>query len=308
MAKSGQEMRAAAESDRIPDIVVITGMSGSGRTQAMHVFEDMGYYCIDNLPPRLVLDLARVVGINSGVGRHLAVTCDLRSQGLFDEMFDVMHQLENHELTVKLLYLDCSDEVLIRRYKETRRRHPIALSGESLESAIERERLQLQPVRDRADLVIDTSRIRTSPLRNRIRRSFSELSDQQLLDVSVYSFGFKHGMPVEADLMIDVRFLPNPFYDPEMRTMTGNDEKVARFVLDNDVTRKFLKAWRQLLDVAMPGYIAEGKTQLSIAVGCTGGQHRSVAIANDTAAYLKEQGYHVTLSHRDLKLANVTTG
>ncbi|SEH45021.1 MULTISPECIES: RNase adapter RapZ [Atopobiaceae] len=308
MAKSGQEMRAAAESDRIPDIVVITGMSGSGRTQAMHVFEDMGYYCIDNLPPRLVLDLARVVGINSGVGRHLAVTCDLRSQGLFDEMFDVMHQLENHELTVKLLYLDCSDEVLIRRYKETRRRHPIALSGESLESAIERERLQLQPVRDRADLVIDTSRIRTSTLRNRIRRSFSELSDQQLLDVSVYSFGFKHGMPVEADLMIDVRFLPNPFYDPEMRTMTGNDEKVARFVLDNDVTRKFLKAWRQLLDVAMPGYIAEGKTQLSIAVGCTGGQHRSVAIANDTAAYLKEQGYHVTLSHRDLKLANVTTG
>ena len=159
-----------------------------------------------------------------------------------------------------------------------------------------------------ADLVIDTSRIRTSTLRNRIRRSFSELSDQQLLDVSVYSFGFKHGMPVEADLMIDVRFLPNPFYDPEMRTMTGNDEKVARFVLDNDVTRKFLKAWRQLLDVAMPGYIAEGKTQLSIAVGCTGGQHRSVAIANDTAAYLKEQGYHVTLSHRDLKLANVTTG
>ena len=308
MAKSGQEMRAAAESDRIPDIVVITGMSGSGRTQAMHVFEDMGYYCIDNLPPRLVLDLARVVGINSGVGRHLAVTCDLRSQGLFDEMFDVMHQLENHELTVKLLYLDCSDEVLIRRYKETRRRHPIALSGESLESAIERERLQLKPVRDRADLVIDTSRIRTSTLRNRIRRSFSELSDQQLLDVSVYSFGFKHGMPVEADLMIDVRFLPNPFYDPEMRTMTGNDEKVARFVLDNDVTRKFLKAWRQLLDVAMPGYIAEGKTQLSIAVGCTGGQHRSVAIANDTAAYLKEQGYHVTLSHRDLKLANVTTG
>lgn len=291
-----------------PDVVVITGMSGSGRTQALHVFEDMGYYCIDNLPPRLVLDLARVVGINSGVGRHLAVTCDLRSQGLFDEMFDVMHQLENHELTVKLLYLDCSDEVLIRRYKETRRRHPIALSGESLESAIERERLQLQPVRDRADLVIDTSRIRTSTLRNRIRRSFSELSDQQLLDVSVYSFGFKHGMPVEADLMIDVRFLPNPFYDPEMRTMTGNDEKVARFVLDNDVTRKFLKAWRQLLDVAMPGYIAEGKTQLSIAVGCTGGQHRSVAIANDTAAYLKEQGYHVTLSHRDLKLANVTTG
>lgn len=140
MTERSQSMRQAARLDRVPDIVVITGMSGSGRTQAMHVFEDMGYYCIDNLPPRLILDIANVVGINSGVGRHLAVTCDLRSQGLFDEMFDALRQLGEHELSVKLLFLDCSDEVLIRRYKETRRRHPVALPGESLESAIGRER------------------------------------------------------------------------------------------------------------------------------------------------------------------------
>ena len=303
MTERSQSMRQAARLDRVPDIVVITGMSGSGRTQAMHVCEDMGYYCIDNLPPRLILDIANVVGINSGVGRHLAVTCDLRSQGLFDEMFDALRQLGEHELSVKLLFLDCSDEVLIRRYKETRRRHPVALPGESLESAIGREREQLSVVRDRADLVIDTSRMRPATLRNRIRRAFSELTDQQLLDVSVYSFGFKHGMPVEADLMIDVRFLPNPYYDPTMRTLTGNDDPVREFVLGNDVTKRFLTAWEGLLDVVMPGYIAEGKAQLSIAVGCTGGQHRSVVIANTTANYLQRQGYHVTLSHRDLALA-----
>lgn len=306
-APATTDMRSAAAADRVPDVVIITGMSGSGRTQAMHVFEDMGYYCIDNLPPRLVLDLAELVGINSGIGRHLAVTCDLRSQGLFDEMNDTITQLEEHELSVKLLFLDCSDEVLMRRYKETRRRHPIASPGESIESAVRRERKQLRAVRDRADLVIDTSHMRTAALCSRIRRSFSELTEQQLMDVSVYSFGFKHGMPTEADLMIDVRFLPNPFYDPEMRPLTGNDEKVASYVLGNEVTGKFLQAWRQLLDVVMPGYVAEGKSQLSIAIGCTGGQHRSVTIANDTASYLKKQGYHVILSHRDLRLANVAT-
>ena len=300
MSDANEKMRSAAAADRVPDIVIITGMSGSGRTQAMHVFEDMGYYCIDNLPPRLVLDLASLVGINTGVGRHLAVTCDLRAQGLFDELTDALAQLEQHELTVKVLFLDCSDEVLMRRYKETRRRHPIAGPGEALESAIARERAQLAGVRERADLVLDTSHMRTAALGSRIRRSFSELTEQQLLDVHVFSFGFKHGMPAEADLMIDVRFLPNPFYDPEMRTLTGNDEKVATYVLGNDVTKRFLEAWRHLLDVVMPGYVAEGKSQLSIAVGCTGGQHRSVAIANVTADYLTKQGYHVTLSHRNL--------
>ena len=301
---SNQSMRLAAQDDRIPDIVVITGMSGSGRTQAMHVFEDMGYYCIDNLPPRLIYDLAKVVGINSNVGRHLAVTCDLRSQGLFDEMSDAIQQLKDHELTVKILFLDASDDVLRRRYDETRRRHPIAHSGESLPDAIARERRILAPVRDHADLVIDTSRLRTNALRSRIRRSFSELSDQQLMDVNVFSFGFKHGMPVEADLMIDVRF-PQPVLRPRDAHPHGQRPQGARLRAGQV---EFLKAWYDLLDIVMPGYIAEGKSQLSIAVGCTGGQHRSVAIANATAERLTKQGYHVHLSHRDLPLANVTTG
>lgn len=307
MPTSSQQMRAAENRNRVPDVVVITGMSGSGRTQALHVFEDMGYFCIDNLPPRLLLQLAELVGINSGVGRHLAVTCDLRSQGLFDEITDSLQQLRDHEITCQVVFLDTSDEVLMRRYDENRRRHPLAQPGESLASAIARERRQLAAVRDFSDLVIDTSSLPIKDLRARLRRTFSELTDQQLMEVSVFSFGFKRGMPVEADLMIDVRFLPNPFYDPQMRTMTGNDPLVRDFVLNNEVTRRFLDAWESLLDVAMPGYVAEGKSHLSIAVGCTGGQHRSVAIANATADYLQRGGYHVSLSHRDLALANVRT-
>lgn len=307
MPTSSQQMRAAENRNRVPDVVVITGMSGSGRTQALHVFEDMGYLCIDNLPPRLLLQLAELVGINSGVGRHLAVTCDLRSQGLFDEIADSLQQLRDHEITCQVVFLDTSDEVLMRRYDENRRRHPLAQPGESPASAIARERRQLAAVRDFSDLVIDTSSLPIKDLRARLRRTFSELTDQQLMEVSVFSFGFKHGMPVEADLMIDVRFLPNPFYDPQMRTMTGNDPLVRDFVLNNEVTRRFLDAWESLLDVAMPGYVAEGKSHLSIAVGCTGGQHRSVAIANATADYLQRGGYHVSLSHRDLALANVRT-
>ena len=305
MPISSQQMRAAESRNRVPDVVIITGMSGSGRTQALHVFEDMGYFCIDNLPPRLLLQLAELVGINSGVGRHLAVTCDLRSQGLFDEITDSLEQLRDHEISCQVVFLDTSDKVLIRRYDANRRRHPLAKPGEPLVSAISRERRQLRAVRDSSDLVIDTSALPTKELRARLRRAFSELTDQQLLEVSVFSFGFKHGMPVEADLMIDVRFLPNPFYDPQMRTMTGNDPLVRDFVIENDVTQKFLSAWENLLDVAMPGYVAEGKSHLSIAVGCTGGQHRSVAIANATADYLQRGGYHVSLSHRDLALANV---
>ncbi len=301
------EMIANERADRVPDIVIITGMAGSGRTQAMHVFEDMGYFCIDNLPPRLIMQLAELVGINTGVGRHLAVTCDLRSQGLFDELLDTIRTLKEHELSCKVVFLDASDEVLIRRYSENRRRHPLAMPGEATVDAIQRERVQLESIRDRADMVIDTSRMRTSSLRSKLRRAFSELADQQLMEVRVFSFGFKHGMPEEADLMIDVRFLPNPFYDPEMRTMTGLDEKVSSFVLEHPKTREFLTAWQQLLDAVMPGYVAEGKPQLSIAIGCTGGQHRSVAIAEATARYLERQQYHVSISHRDLSRANLAS-
>lgn len=296
---------SAEHADRVPDIVIITGMSGSGRTQAMHVFEDMGYFCIDNLPPSLIMQLAEIIGINTGVGRHLCVTSDLRSQGLFDELLDTIETLRDHEMTCKVLFLEASDEVLIRRYSENRRRHPLAKRGDTMADAIQRERMALASICERADLVIDTSRMRTATLRRRLQTAFSELSDEQLMDVHVFSFGFKRGLPVEADLMIDVRFLPNPFYDPEMRTLTGLDEKVSNFVIDHPKTQEFLDAWFRLLDAVMPGYIAEGKPRLSIAIGCTGGQHRSVAIAEATGRYLERHQYHVSISHRDLAKANL---
>ena len=310
MADMSQEesMRLAAKRDRDVDVVIITGMSGSGRTQAMHVFEDMGYFCIDNLPMGLILQIANAVGLNTGIGRHLAVTCDLRSQDLFGSLKDTLCELTEHELSYKVLFLDASDEVLIRRYNENRRRHPMALEGESLVGAIAFERAGLEPTKRLADLVVDTSNMLASELRSLIRREFSELSDQQLLEVHVFSFGFKHGMPAQADLLIDVRFLPNPFWDPKMRTLTGNDPLVRDFVLEHPVTRQFLDAWSNLLDVVMPGYIAEGKSRVSIAIGCTGGQHRSVAIANATAELLRSADYRVGVSHRDLVLANVRDG
>ena len=296
-----------APAEHVPDVVVITGMSGSGRTQAMHVFEDMGYYCIDNLPPRLVLQLAEIVGINSGVGRHLAVTCDLRSQGLFDELNDSLAALRAHEMTCCLLFLEASDEVLIRRYSENRRRHPLAKPGDTTADAIQHERFALKDARAQADMIIDTSRMSTAALRNKLHASFSELTDQQLMEVHVFSFGYKYGLPAEADIMIDVRFLPNPFYDPEMRNLTGLDRKVKDFVLGQPKTDEFLDAWYRLLDAVMPGYVAEGKPQLSIAVGCTGGQHRSVVIAESTGHYLERLQYHVSISHRDLPHAQVSS-
>ena len=192
---SDEAIHTRESADRVPDIVIITGMSGSGRTQAMHVFEDMGYFCIDNLPPRLIQQLAELVGINAGVGRHLAVTCDLRSQGLFDELMDVVAALEEHEMSVDLVYLDATDEVLIRRYSENRRRHPLAMVGESTADAIARERRQLAGIRDRADMVIDTSRLSTSTLRTMLRAAFSELTDQQLMTAAEYQ-----GDLLESDL------------------------------------------------------------------------------------------------------------
>lgn len=291
------------EDANTPDIVIITGMSGSGRTEALHTFEDLGYYVIDNLPPRLIPTLAEVVGINSGVGRHLACECDLRSQGLFDELSDTLRQLAEKEMSYCVVFLDASDEILRRRFSARRRPHPIAQAGEAIIDTVKRERRQLAEVKKQSTFVVDTTELRPIELRHKLHELFSELSDQKLLDVHVFSFGFKHGMPIEADLMIDVRFLPNPYYYPDMRTLTGLDDKVANFVLERKETQQFLTAWRSLLDAVMPGYVAEGKSQLSIGIGCTGGQHRSVTLARATADYLCSQGYHVSITHRDLSRA-----
>ena len=286
--------------DDVPDVIIITGMSGAGRTEAMHTFEDLGYFVIDNLPPSLILSVAQMSGLNTGVGRHLAVVCDLRTQSFFGELEAALDELAAHEYTYGIVFLDASDEALHRRYGLARRPHPLAREGESTLEAVRRERRRLANIRARASVVIDTTNMRPKQLRSRLHEAFSQLSDQQLLEVRVFSFGFKHGMPEEADLLIDVRFLPNPYWDPEMLELTGRDERVRSYVLDNPQATEFLEAWHRLLDCVMPGYVAEGKSRLSIGVGCSGGQHRSVALAEECAAYLSSAGYHVSTSHRDL--------
>ncbi|MBQ6455109.1 MAG: RNase adapter RapZ [Eggerthellaceae bacterium] len=289
----------------VPQLVIISGMSGAGRTEAMHVFEDLGYYCVDNLPSSLIgnlLDLAYLPG-QSSESRRIAVVCDTRSGEYFSGLTDEIELLNKRGIDYAILFLDAADEKLIARYKSSRRRHPLCEDGSSIAAGIQRERSILFWLRENAHYVIDTTDMLPQKLRATIRDLFASGQERKGLAVTVYSFGFKHGAPLDADVVIDVRFLPNPFYDPDLRYLTGLDKPVRDFVMYNAQTEAFIKQWHALLDCVMPGYVAEGKQQLAIAVGCTGGQHRSVTLAEETGDYLKSLGYRVSVAHRDLKLA-----
>lgn len=289
------------------DLVIITGMSGAGRTEAMHTFEDLGFYCIDNLPPSLLLSLVSSRDIpGQGEGKpHLAVVCDARNQDYFVQLAGELENLKAQGIEYRIIFLESSDEVLLARYKASRRRHPLCTDNKmTIAQGIDAERRILSELRELANLIVDTTNMKPIELRERIRESFSEAAPQDGLGIVVYSFGFKHGTAEDADIVIDVRFLPNPFYDPDMRYLTGLDEPVRDFVLERSETKEFLRSWEALLSCVMPGYVAEGKQQLAIGVGCTGGQHRSVALAEATGAFLKTQGYRVHVSHRDLSLAD----
>lgn len=288
-----------------PDLIIITGMSGAGRTEAMHTFEDIGYFCIDNLPPSLLMNLVSLAGGNTDSMRKLAVVCDLRAREFFPQLTAELSKLKDMGLSYKMVFLDSTDQALLNRFKSTRRRHPLCDSGMTIISGIRKERKLLAEAKQMADYVIDTSKMRPQETREKLRGLFATTSEKEGLGVSVYSFGFKHGAPTDADIVIDVRFLPNPFYEPELRTKTGLDKEVQDFIMEKPETKEFLKCWYALLDCTMPGYVKEGKQYLTIAVGCTGGQHRSVALANVTAQHLKQAGYNVSLSHRDLALAEV---
>lgn len=288
-----------------PDLIIITGMSGAGRTEAMHTFEDIGYFCIDNLPPSLLMNLVSLAGLNTGTLRKLAVVCDLRAKEFFPELTAELAKLKEMGLSYTMLFLDSSDEELLNRFKASRRRHPLCDNGMTIVAGIRRERQLLTECKQMADYVLDTSTERPQDMREKLRSLFTDQSAQEGLGVSVYSFGFKHGAPTDADIVIDVRFLPNPFYERELRDKTVMDEEVKDYVLGKDETKEFLKRWFSLLDFVMPGYVKEGKQYLSIAVGCTGGQHRSVVLANATGQHLSQEGYRVTTTHRDLALAEV---
>ena len=301
---------APAAAGAMPELVVVTGMSGAGRTEAMHVFEDLGYFCVDNLPASLIGDLLALPGMpgQPDDARRVAVVCDARNGDLFSRLSVELERLERRGVRCRVVFLEAADEKLVARYKSSRRRHPLCDDGASVAVGIQREREMLYPLREGASVVIDTTDLLPQQLRARLSELFAPGQRREGLSVSVYSFGFKHGAPVDADIVIDVRFLPNPYYDPELRPLTGLDKPVRDFVMRRDETEQFEARWRALLDCVMPGYVAEGKQQLAIAVGCTGGQHRSVALAESTAEYLKAKGYRVSVAHRDLAMAEGPDG
>ncbi|HIW76615.1 MULTISPECIES: RNase adapter RapZ [Gordonibacter] len=289
----------------MPELVIVSGMSGAGRTEAMHSFEDLGYFCVDNLPASLIANLLELTGMpgQPDERRRLAVVCDARNRDFFANLMNELKKLKAQGIDYRILFLDAADEKLVARYKSSRRRHPLCTDGASIAQGIERERNLLFELRESAHHVVDTTDMLPPQLRATIRDLFAPGEERTGLSVTVYSFGFKHGAPLDADLVMDVRFLPNPYYDPKLRPLTGLDKPVRDFVLYRPETEEFEQRWRGLLDCVMPGYVAEGKQQLAIAVGCTGGQHRSVALAESTADYLKAQGYRVSIAHRDLALA-----
>lgn len=280
------------------ELVVITGMSGAGKTVAMQTFEDLGYFCIDNMPPSLLSKFWELVK-ESGKITKIALVIDLRSRVFFDEIMEAMVDLDNTALVrTRIVYLDCSDDVLVSRYKETRRTHPLVNTKGLLTQGIQKERVLLTNLRTRSQIVIDTSHLSPRQLRDRLMQDF-KVNESDVFHVEVMSFGFKYGLPIEADVVMDVRFLPNPHYVPELRELTGLDTSVYDFVMQQPETEKFFKKLNDLIQFVMPGYKKEGKTSVTIAIGCTGGQHRSVALTKRLGESLKNSGYHVNISHRD---------
>ena len=282
------------------EFVVLTWLSGAGKTQAMHSMEDIGFFCVDNLPPALIPVFYDLCAKSESTMGRVAVVSDTRGGELFKSFFTAMEALKMEGKPYKILFLDASDGVLVRRFKETRRKHPLSddLAG-SLEQAVRLERDMLGPVRENSDFVIDTTGLSPAQLKGRIAEQFlTSASDS--MSVHCISFGFKHGIPMEADLVMDVRCLPNPFYDPELRPKTGLDPDVRDYVMENGETRGFVERYTALLDYLLPLYEKEGKSQLVVAVGCTGGHHRSVALAQYTCDYLSGKGVKASVTHRDM--------
>ena len=282
------------------EFIIISGLSGAGKSKAASFMEDMGFVCVDNLPAPLIPKFAELGMAGTGEYDRVVLVTDVRSGTNFSALFQSLEALKGMKCPYRILYMDASDDVIIKRYKETRRSHPLAEECDSLEGAIALERRMLAPLRERAEFVVDTSDLSTAKLRGELLRLFGRGSQEGAMTVSVTSFGFKHGLPREADLVFDVRFLPNPYYVQELRPRTGLDDGVRDYVFSGGAAGEFLEKLQDLVGFLLPKYVEEGKTALVVAVGCTGGHHRSVAIAHALAAYIRGRGYPVTESHRDL--------
>lgn len=282
------------------EFLIISGLSGAGKSRAASVMEDLGYFCVDNLPVPLIPKFAELgMGGNGEYDRVVLVT-DIRGGTNFEGLFQALDRLTAMKCSYRILFMDASDATIIKRYKETRRVHPLGEECASLEQAIEMERQVLSPLRERADWIVDTTGLTLGQLRSKLLSLFSKGTEEGKMEVHVLSFGFKHGVPMEADLVFDVRFLPNPYYVPELRGLTGLDEGVRDYVFSNPQSDEFLKRLSDFVSYLLPRYAEEGKTSLTIAVGCTGGHHRSVAVAHALAQVIAGQSFPVTESHRDM--------
>jgi UPF0042 nucleotide-binding protein len=282
------------------DLVVITGFSGAGKSTAMNVFEDAGYFCVDNLPPEMIRSLAELFTHEGSKVERAAVVSDVRGGVYFETLREVLDELQSLGISHRVLFLDAAEHALVTRYKETRRRHPVATEG-SIAAGVSSERALLDPLRERADLVIDTTNMSAAMLRGRIADELLPRERTGTLALTFMSFGFKHGPPREEDLAFDVRFLPNPHYDPELRELTGHDDPVVRHMASDGRLEQLYEHLHSLLDFLLPQYVAEGKSHLMIAIGCTGGRHRSVAIAEHLAErYRDREDLTVAVAHRDI--------
>ena len=281
--------------------IIVTGLSGAGKSEATNALEDMGYFCVDNLPPKLIKKFAEVCKQSQGPIDKVALVMDIRGGIFFDDLFESLSELSREQFQYEILFLDTSDEVLVKRFKEKRRSHPLAPGGRVI-TGIELERQKLREVKDKADVIIDTSKYAIKDLREEMARKFDdkEMPEKQMA-ITILSFGFKYGIPVDSDLVFDVRFIPNPFYIPELKPFSGNDEPVKNYVMDQIETQTFLEKANDMFEFLIPNYQKEGKRQLIISIGCTGGRHRSVAIANSIYETLHSNNHDVYVEHRDIK-------
>lgn len=280
--------------------VVVTGMSGGGKRTALKMLEDAGFYCVDNLPVPLMEKFVELIAAPGSEISKVALGLDVRADQPFEEAVRTLESLKAGGYTYEILFMDASEQVLLKRYKESRRVHPLA-QGERVEDGIRRENAILKTIKEKADYVIDTSNLLTRELKEEIKRIFVLNEEYNSLMVTILSFGFKHGMPADADLIFDVRFLPNPYYIDELKQQTGNDKGVQRYVMSFPEAEEFLEKLDDMLQFLIPNYIKEGKYQLVIGIGCTGGRHRSVTLANELYKRMKNRGnYGLKISHRDI--------
>ena len=281
--------------------IIVTGMSGAGKSTVVHILEDIGYYCIDNVPPTLITNFITLCQNSNIAMDKIAFVVDARSGERILRLADEITELKKGGNTCEVLFLEASDETIIKRYKETRRKHPHAKGG-LLIDGIATERRLLSEIRSRSDYIIDTTGLMTKQLKEQILALFESRQKYESMNISVISFGFKRGIPLDSDLMFDVRFLPNPFYEASLKPLTGLDAPVRDFVLNRDVTQAFIKKLHDMVEFLLPQYVEEGEMQLVISIGCTGGQHRSVALAEELGQFLSQKNYYTVVTHRDIKL------